>query len=179
MEIEFSLKREEYEEFVKAAYARISRISKASGKIFVINIVVWVFFGFGIAGVINFYEEYQYLDFENLNISLIAMVIGVIGFMVGNIFQQRLFLKYSISESGQMLKSQKVQVSEHGLTYLTNNCTQSYEWEAIQELEESKKLYCFYIDNNQALLVPKRAINEIGGSEEFLKYINFAKRSDK
>lgn len=179
MEIEFSLKREEYEEFVKAAYARISRISKASGKIFVVNIVVWIFFGFGIAGVTNFYDEYQYLDFENLYISLIALVIGVVGFMVGNVFQQKLFLKYSIHESGQMLKSQKVQISEHGLTYLTSDCIQSYEWEAIQEFAESKNLYCFYIDNNQALLVPKRAINEAGHSDEFLKYLNFAKRSDK
>jgi hypothetical protein len=179
MEIEFSLKREEYEEFVKAAYARISRISKASGKMFVVNIVVWIFFGIGFAGIIHFYEEYQNLDFAHLNIALIAWLIGVLGFMAANIFQQKLFLKHSINENGRMLKAQKVQISEQCLTYQTNDCVQTYEWEAIQELEESKNLYCFYIDNNQALLVPKRIVIEAGRSEEFIKYANVAKSSNK
>ena len=78
-----------------------------------------------------------------------------------------------------MLKSQKLQISKKGLTYQTKDCEQSYDWSAIQELEESKNLYCFYIDNNQAVLVPKRAVSEDGQSEEFLRYANIAKSSDK
>jgi hypothetical protein len=66
-----------------------------------------------------------------------------------------------------MLKVQVGAISEQGLTYQTNNCVQSYEWQATQDLEESKNLYCFYIDNNQALLVPKHAVNEADQHEEF------------
>ena len=179
MEIEFSLKREEYEEFVKAAYGRISRISKASGKMFVANIVVWIFFGVGFSGVIHFYEQYQDLDFFHLNIALYAWLIGTFGLIGANAFQQKLFLNHSINEDGRMLKSQTLQISEQGLRYKTNNCEQSYDWSAIQELEESRNLYCFYIDNNQALLVPKRAVSESKQTEEFLKYVNTAKCSYK
>lgn len=179
MEIEFTLKREEYEEFVKAAYSRISRISKSSGKMFTANIMVWVFFGLGFAGVIHFYEKYQYLDFSHLNIAFLAILIGVSGFIAANIFQQKMFIKHSIDENGRMLKPQKLEISERGLTYKTADCVQSYEWAAIQDLEETKNLYCFYIDNNQALLIPKRSVTETGKTKEFQRYANIAKSSNK
>ncbi len=172
MEIEFSLKRKEYEEFVKVAYDRISRISKAGNKMFIINIVVWVFFGIGFASVMNFYEKYEYLNFLKLNIGISAFLASMLVFIGANIFQQRLYLKHSINENGRMLQLQKLQISDQGFMYQTNDCEQLYKWSAIQEFEESKNLYCFYIDNNQALIVPKRTVNAAGQSEKLLKYAN-------
>ena len=152
MEIEFTLKREEYEEFVKATYSRISRTSKSSGKMFVVNIIVWVFFGMGFAGIIHFYEKYQYLDFLHLNIAFVSILIGVSGFIVTNILQQKLFIKHSINENGRMLKPHKLEISEQGLTYKTVDCVQSCEWAAIQDFEKTK---------------------------EFQRYANIAKSSNK
>ena len=178
MEIEFALNRKEYEEFVNAAYARIFRIGKSSSKMFVLNMVVWIFFGVGFAGLFHFYEQYCHLDLAHLNVALCSILIGVIGFLGTRVYLKKLFFKNSVHDNGRMLKPQKLQISEQGLKFQTNDCVQSYSWPSIQDFEESKNLYCFYLDNNQALLVPKRSVAEIGITEEFLNYANITKSSN-
>ena len=63
MDIEFKLNREEYEEFFKLAYSRLSRIGKANTMMRATNLVVWIFIGIGFTGIFRFYDVYEGLDF--------------------------------------------------------------------------------------------------------------------
>jgi len=179
MDTEFKLTREEYVEFIKLAYSRMSRLGGGSKKFIFINIIVWIFIGMGFAGIFRFYEVYEGLDFKHLNIALTFWVIGILGIIAASIYQRKFYLHHSLSEDGRMLKDQKVTLSDDAITFSTVDCNQSYSWSSIRDCEYSENLICLYIDNNQALLIPKRAIGEETKLQELIDFINIKACSDK
>lgn len=172
MEIEFTLSRKEYEEFVCAAYAKIARIGKINTKMFVANIIAWIFVGAGFTGVLRFYETANIQSFKDLTIGLALLLIGALAVFAVSIFKNKLYLHHSIGKNGRMLRPQKVQLSENGIKFSTSDCEQMYSWNVIQKQQKTKNLVCLYIDNNQALLIPMRSLKEQNISEEFLAYLS-------
>jgi len=172
MDIEFKLNREEYEEFFKLAYSRLSRIGKANTMMRATNLVVWIFIGIGFTGIFRFYDVYEGLDFQHLNFALGFWVIGILGFIAASLYRRKVYIHCSIDEDGQVLKNQKVSLTEEGIRCYTTDSEQSYSWSTIQDKEHSKNLICLYIDNTQALLIPKRSFNEPAQLQQFTDYID-------
>jgi hypothetical protein len=171
MEVKFKLLKNEFEEFIKLAYARMTRIGHGNKKMFVVNVFVWIFIGIGFASIFRFYKAHEEFNLIPLNVSLIFFVIGLVGVFVASIYRQKYYIKYSLNESGHFLKDQTVSITEERIKIKTVNTEQLYLWSAIQDIEISKDLICMYIDNNQALLIPKKAFESENYKNEFVSYI--------
>lgn len=157
MEIEFELTRVDYSEFLKLAYARMSRIGKGHAKFFVLNMVAWVFIGVAATGVFRFYEMYDGIDFLHLNLALLFLGLSVIWLFGATMYQRKFYLRYAIDEKGHLLKKQKASITDTGITISTADSMQAYSWPAIQGADYSSNLACLFIDNGQALIFPKNA----------------------
>ena len=171
METTFRLTRDEYAEFIKLAYGRMTRIGRGGKKFFFINVLVWIAIGMGFAGVFRFYEVYEGIDFQHLNYALLFWGVSIVGLILATMYQRKFYMHYSISDNGHMLKEQSVSVTGEKILFSTINTNQSYEWSAIQEIEKSKNLMCMYIDNNQALLIPFRSFDDKKSRNEFVDFV--------
>ena len=172
MKIEFSLNRGEFNEFLRLAYRRMSNIGNGGKKFFTINVIVWIFVGMGFTGIFRFYEAYDGLDFKHLNYALIFWGISVVGFIATTTFQRKFYMKYALSDQGHMLKEQKVSFSNEGVRITTDNTEQFFSWAAFQDKECSDNLICLYIDNSQAVLIPKRVIQGSSHEDELNEIID-------
>lgn len=160
MEIEFTLTRADYAEFLKHTYARLLRLGKGNVKFTVINLIVWILIGIGLTGVLRFYETYNGLDFIHLNIGLSFLAIGLICLFAITIYQRKFYMRYSLSESGYLLRKQKAIFNEVVVEVSNDVGQQTYTWKAFQGLEYSKNLVYLFIDNGQAVIFPRNLIEE-------------------
>jgi YcxB-like protein len=168
MEIEFELTRADYGEYLKLAYARMFRIGKGGMKFFVLNIVTWVFIGMGVTGIIRFYELYDgIIELLRLNLALLFLGLSVIWLLGVTVYQRKFYLRYAIDEQGYLLKKQKANFTDDGITIFTSDSKQTYSWAAIQGNEDSSNLACLFIDNGQALIFPKSAFNSDFKMDEY------------
>lgn len=172
MKKKFELSRNEFEEFIQLAYSRMSLIGQGDKKMLVVKIFIWVFIIMGFAGIIWFHLENEGLNLMRLNLSLVFFGIGLLGIVAFGIYQREYYRHYSLHESGHILKEQTVIITKTGIHFETVNTKQFYLWSAIQTVETSKHLICLYIDNNQALLVPKTIFNSERTEHAFISYIN-------
>lgn len=172
MEVEYELSREEYVEYVKLAYARMARIGKAHLQMFAINIVIWIFVGMGIMGLFDFYKSYDGIDFSYLNLTLVLWGIAIVGLIAVTVYQRKFYMHHSLNENGRMMKRQTVSLTDEAIGFRTVDSEQTYWWPAIMAKEVSKHLICLYIDNNQALLIPKRVFADEAHLQEWLSYID-------
>jgi hypothetical protein len=172
MEIEFTLNRKEYLEFLKLAYARMTRIGKGNSKFFALNVLVWIFIGMGLTGIFRFYKTYEGLDFKHLNLALVFLAISAIGLFAVAIYQRKFYLYYALNEDGHMLKRQKAKFTYDEIDIVTADTSQSFSWSSIQGKECSKNLICLYIDNSQALILPKRVFSGDGQIKEICELID-------
>lgn len=172
MEIEFELTRNDYGEFLKIAYSRMSRIGKGNTKFFVLNLVTWVLIGIAATGVFRFYEIYDEIEFLHLNIALLFFILSVIWLFGVTVYQRKFYLHYSIDEQGHLLKKQIARITDDKISISTNDSKQIYSWAAIRGAEYSKHLACLFIDNGQALIFPKRAFKSDSKIEDYKSLVN-------
>ncbi len=179
MEFEFKLTREEYFDFAKLAFGRMSRISGLKKKMTAFNVLAWVFIGMGFTGIIRFYEEHEYIEFEHLNFALWLFGISAVIMVIASTYQRKQHMQHSLSENGHMLKHQKMSFSNSGVKLATADVVQDYTWEAIHAVEQSKLLVCLYIDNAHAILLPKRIISNESELNEVVAYVESSIGSNK
>lgn len=179
MEIEFALNRKDYLEFLKLAYSRMTRIGRGNSKFLAANVVVWIFIGMGFTGIFRFYETYDGLEFKHLNLALVFFAVSGIGLLAVTIYRSKFYLYYSLNENGYMLKGQRARFTNDEIDIVTSDTSQSFSWRSIQDKEYSKNLICLYIDNAQALIVPKRAFSSEGELEEVCELLDSRMGSKK
>lgn len=168
MNIEYTLTRKDYREFLQLTYKRIARIGKGNLKFFSLNLVAWIFIGMAFAAAVQFYDVYAWFDFFHLNSALIFLGIGFAWLVGISVYQRRFYLHYSIDNEGHLLQQHHASITEDAIEVSSSMTRASYSWSAFQGRECSKNLVCLYIDNGQAIIFPKRAFQGENQFEEFI-----------
>jgi len=171
MEIEFNITEEEHAEFIKSACIRLAKLGKINKNLFAINICEWIAIGFGFAALIKFYEVNNGLNFYHLNFAVISLIVGGIIIFLSMLYKARIHIKHSLNKDGHMLKKQTVLANNESICFNTIDTKQSFNWSAVLYKECTQNLILLYIDNNQALIIPKRAFSNTDEMNMFMKLI--------
>lgn len=172
MELSFKLTRDDYLEFIKHTYARMAKIGNLNTKLFIINMFIWAAVTIGFISIYKVFQTTQGDELIHLSIFLVFWSIAAIAVFSSIYYERKYYMYHSLNDDGLFFKNQRVEVSEEGYRVITGGTESFYKWTAILQIENTKNLICMYLDNNQALLIPKRALEGENMQNKLQAYID-------
>ena len=112
------------------------------------------------------YRKYPDLT-HDLNVVLAAVVAGGVLLVVSILYKRHIYRSAVLSEEGWFLTEQTIDADSEGLKIENPNSRSCYRWASfVHSGEDATNLYLF-LDNAQALIVPKSAL---GSPEEVTRF---------
>lgn len=169
----FTLTVDEVAELNKQKRVRMKRISNANKKMAIANWTMSLLVVLGLTGLLQFYDIYSSkIDLMRLNVPLVLLALSFVGFTIFGAYQRKFYLHASLSKNGHTLKKQTVSFSEGGVTITTEHSSQSFSWDAILDFESTINQLYLYVDNDHALVIPKRALGDEATQASWVVCIN-------
>ncbi len=159
MELEFHLNRKDFAEFNRLAQARIRRIGKSRFKFMLLDMLVWLFVGIGMMGLVRL-RQTMVSDPLPLYLSVFSLGVAILLGVVYLVLKGRHFLRHALDDRGAFLSEQSLLLGEDEIVSRSPHITARLTWDAILDADWSGKLVCLFIDNNQAIVIPKRAFED-------------------
>ena len=167
----FRLSKQDLAAFQKLANRRLTVIAKANPKLLVANLIAWIPLGIAIAAYAAMYRKYPDLT-HDLSIVLAAVVLGAVLLVLSMIYKQHIYRGAVLSEDGWFLTEQTIDADSEGLKIENPTSRSSYKWTSfVHSAEDSSNLYLF-LDNAQALIIPKSAI---GSPEQLAQFRSWSR----
>jgi hypothetical protein len=160
MKITVKLNQNDFVPYLRIVNRRLAELSKANSKLFISNVIVWIFLGIAVAAYSSLYRKYPY-TFYDLNVVVIFLGVGVLFKVADLYYKQNLYRKVMFSQQGSFLEEQSIEMNADGMNISGSHKNSSYSWPAfIHFAEDTMNLYLF-IDNAQAIILPRDALGSI------------------
>jgi hypothetical protein len=168
----FKLTRQDLAALQKRSVRRLTEISGANSKLFFANLLAWIPLGIALALFSEMYRRFPSLS-PSLNLIAAALVAGLALAVGAAYYKQRLYKQAWLADDGWFLAEQTVDADAEGLRIRTARGETRFEWTAfMHRAEDDANLYLF-IDNAQAVVVPKSALGSAGDAAQFRAWSGF------
>jgi hypothetical protein len=156
MKLNIEINRQDYADFNKFHF-----INNKLKKIVVVGIAALIVF--------QFYLNQEKFDLFQTIFSSIVFI-----FLYSFIYYRWLKNTKNIpNDDGAILGKKELDFTDDCINYQTENSSGTYKWALIKNLKKSPKAFYLYIDNNLAIVIPKRSFINDNEEKEFL---NLAER---
>jgi hypothetical protein len=168
----FKLTRQDLVVLQQRSLRRLTEISGANRKLFFANLLAWIPLGIAIALFIELYRRFPSLS-PWLNPIAAALVAGLALAVWSGYYKQRLYKQAWLADDGWFLAEQTVDADAEGLRIRTARGETRFAWAAfMHRAEDDANLYLF-IDNAQAVVIPKSALGSAGDAAQFRAWSGF------
>jgi len=163
----FRLSRQDLVAFHKVAGRRMKDVTGANLRLFVASLIAWIPVGTAILAYIGLYRTFPEASFA-LNIVVAWLALGVVLLCCYLVYRQRLTQRGWLSDDGWFLSEQSVDADAEGLRIRTaQGNASSFLWKSfVHRTEDEAHLYLF-VDNAQAVVIPKSALGNTGDASQF------------
>ncbi|PHV09602.1 YcxB family protein [Chitinimonas sp. BJB300] len=157
MHATFTLSESDFVALNNAVNRRLKAVSRANSKLFLPNFVVSVTMGVAIASYLALYRKYPFIATE---LSFVAGAFAVSTlFIVGNsVYKRSLCRRAMLSRNSWFLSRQDVELTENGFHWSGASSSAEYIWGAFCYFDEDKTNLYLFLDNAQAVVLPKKAL---------------------
>ncbi len=157
---------------LKVINRRLTELSHAQSKLFFSNLLIWIPLGIAFAAYAALFRNYPSMT-RDLAIVAVFFCIGI-GLMVGGIlFKQRVvYRRAMLAPDGWFLSEQTVDLSPDGVSVRSACGEAHYTWPSFRDIVEDEANLYLFIDNAQALVLPKHAL---GSPEQIAQLKTWAK----
>jgi hypothetical protein len=166
MRLSFVLSKSDLTALHKIINRRLTALSGANSKLFFSNLFVWLPIGIAIATYGALYRKYPELS-DDLTVVALAFSCGVALLVAAIFYKQHLYRNVMLSEHSWFLAPQTFELGPESLNVEGSYGSANYRWTSFIHYEEDNLNLYLFIDNAQALVLPKTAI----GSSEQLSQI--------
>ena len=166
MRLSFRLSKRDLVSLHKQVSRRLTIIAKANSKLFVANCVAWIPMGIACATYFAMYRKYPDIS-HDLNVVLAVIAVSGISLWASVAYKQRIYREAILAENGWLLTEQTFEAQPECLSIENHTVRASYRWTAFIDCAEDETNLYLFIDNAQALILPKAAV----GSDERLAQI--------
>src|SRR6185295_17195796 len=136
------------------------------------GVITWIPLGFALAAYFAMYWRYPEAA-RDLTIAAAALALGVAFFICQFYYKQHLIRRGCLSDDGWFLAEQTVDASADGLGIRTTRGHTSFNWTAfMHHAEDDANLYLF-VDNAQAVVIPKSAFGSTDDAAQFRSWAGF------
>jgi len=157
MRFKFKLSQADYVAFQTLVLRRLTKLSGANIKLFFINLFAWIPIGIAFAAYAMLYRKYP-VAADDLTVVAIAFEVGCVLMSVAYFYRKYAYRKAMFSHSGRFLSEQVLEISEEGIS-LSGHCSEaSFRWPAIIDFAEDNRNLYLFIDNAEAILLPKAVL---------------------
>jgi len=157
MRFTFKLSKADYVAFQALVLRRLTKLSGANIKLFFINLFAWIPIGIAFAAYAVLYRKYPVAT-DDLTVIAIAFEVGWVLMSVGYFYRKYAYRKAMFSQQGRFLSEQELEISEEGILVRGYCSEASFRWPAIIDFAEDNKNLYLFIDNAEAILLPKAAL---------------------
>lgn len=156
MQCTFTLSRTDHASLHRVINRRLCHLSGANAKLFISNLFIWIPLGIGVASYAALFRKYPDMS-HDLMLVAVAFAVGA-GLMVANaFFKQRIFHGVLLSPESWFLCEQTVALDSNGLAAKGAYGEVRYPWSSFQHLSDDNRNLYLFVDNAQALVIPKAA----------------------
>jgi hypothetical protein len=168
----FKLSRQDLIAFHKVASRRMKDVTGANLRLSVANLIAWIPLGIAILAYVGLYRSYPEATLE---LSIVAAWAALGGVLVACyfVYRARLTRRAWLSDDGWFLSEQAVDADAEGLGIRTARGNTSFKWTAfVHRAEDDANLYLF-VDNVQAVIIPKSALGSGEDAAQFRAWSGF------
>lgn len=160
--ITFRLSEDDVVALHRAIWRRLQRIAKANSKKLLFDFVAWFPIGIFVMGFVELYRRNPQLAFDLYLIGG-SLVLGVAAMIVGHVYLQRRYVRALRAPDSWFFENQMLEVQPDGIRTSGAYGESLFRWSAFRGLEEDEHRLLLFVDNAQALVLPKMAL---GSHEE-------------
>jgi hypothetical protein len=163
----FRLSRPDLIAFHKVANRRMKEVTGANLRLSVANLIAWIPLGIAILAYVGLYRSYPEATLE-LSIVVAWAALGLVLVACFFVYKARLTRRAWLSDDGWFLSEQAVDADAEGLSIRTaRGNTSFFRWTAfVHRAEDGANLYLF-VDNAQAVVIPKSALGSGEDAAQF------------
>ncbi len=155
--ISVQLTRQDFDALHNAVRQRLIRVTRVNGVVLGTNVLAWTSLALAMAAFVGLYRDYPELKFD-LNVVAAFILCGGVVFVVSIAYQQRVYRRAALSNVGAFLADQTIEATAESIVIETTVSRAVLQWKAfIDRVEDESHLFLF-LDNVQAIVVPKRAL---------------------
>lgn len=166
MRFSFKLSKQDLASFHKIANRRLTAIAKANSRLFVANLIAWIPLGMAMASYAAMYRKYPDLT-HDLNVVLAAIVIGGVLLFVSMLYKQRIYRHAALPEDSWFFANQTIEADSEGISIESASARALYKWSSFVYSVEDEHNFYLFIDNAQALVIPKSAVGSLDQLAQF------------
>ena len=157
MHISFTLNKQDSIALQKVVGQRLTELSGQNSKLYFANIVAWIPIGVSLSAVATLYRSYPDLT-SQLTIAISSLITGA--FLLSTVKYYREFTcrKILAATDGWFFSEQKISLDENGISANALHCSAQYRWSSFRHLTEDERNLYLFVDNAQALILPKHAL---------------------
>ena len=172
MHLSFRLSRKDLAALQEVASRRVTEVTRANYKLFFFTVIIWIPLGVALATYFALYRKYPEAA-HDLTIVAAALALGIALFICHLYYKQHLTRRGYLSDDGWFLAEQTVDADTDGLGIQTARGHTSFRWTAfMHRAEDHANLYLF-VDNAQAVIIPKSAFGSTDDASRFRSLAGF------
>lgn len=169
MEISYQLTREDYDEYLCAAYDNAKSLAGASGSATAWLLAIYFPLGIAVLGFFYFLSEYSGPGMEILYLAVGGLVWFFIAILLWNWLGKKRYLLSMVLDDGWFMRPATLTLMPHGVANRADNVAFELTWSGILAMRQTGNLILLFFDGTSALVIPKRAFPD---EEKLAEFIN-------
>lgn len=172
----FRLAQEDLKALQRVVQRRIWSISRANSRMFLFNLVAWVPIGIFLAASAALYRQNPGLA-GDLKFIFGALAVGSAAVVAGQLYWRRCLGRSLAATDSWFFQNQQIELTPEGISQKAAYGESFYRWSAFTSVvEDSDRLFLF-LDNAQALVLPKSVVGSQEAVEELKAQVSVSARS--
>lgn len=156
----------------KIASRRVTEVTRANYKLFASSVLTWIPLGVALATYFALYRKFPGAA-RDLTIVAAALALGIALFVCHLCYKQHLTRRGYLSDDGWFLAEQTVDADTDRLDIKTARGQTAFRWTAfMHRAQDDANLYLF-VDNAQAVIIPKSAFGSADDLAQFRSWAGF------
>ncbi len=157
MILKFQLTRKDSDEFQKFLERRLRAIGKVRSNFFLFDVLVGLPVGVAVVTFINIYLKSRNLR-GLLIVLAVALILLAIALIARTRYGRKNFLNLMFLPENLIFQPQVLNASDVGLSVEIAGAENRFLWSNFQELCEDQDRIYLFIDNSQAVIIPKHSL---------------------
>lgn len=126
---------------------------------FILFFLFWILIAIGLLILISFYIDAQ--EYRS-GVNLILVYTVLVGLLIWGASARRISRcrKIAYSVDGFFLAEKEIEITDEGIFFTSKYVSNRYSYEAISDIVVSQKNIYLFVDNFQAIIIPKEICDE-------------------
>ena len=171
MEISYAFEKTDYALAQRLAMKHSSKCARGTSVALVINLVTWIFIGFGFVSALNELRYNPHWYISNM-LFVVVSALGGIAFHLGyRAYIHRAFLATQRASLEPFPINQHVTVSDLGMEFKSRLGQTLLPWNCLSSVQMLSQHLAIYLTHGQVVVIPNNAFAHTDDASKFTSYI--------